>query len=135
MSKIQHLLDIHNTLSGGKNETAPAIDSTSVHCDQSTQSCISVPAVDKAPAGSVSYAKAVTANLSKTITAAAFERSVSYSKAVTANLSETVKAAVFETIRNQRTEECGRASVAIYGLSEKGNDYDGVRNLFQALNE
>ena len=61
--------------------------------------------------------------------------SVSYAKVVTANLSETVKAAVFETIRNQRTEERGRASVAIYGLPEKGNDYDGVRKLFQALNE
>ena len=33
MSKIQHLLDIHNTLSSGKNETAPAIDATSAHCD------------------------------------------------------------------------------------------------------
>ena len=112
MSKIQHLLDIQNTLSSGKNETTPAIDATSAHCDQSTESCLSVPAVVKAPAGSVSYAKAVTANL-----------------------SETVKAAVFETIRNQRTEERGRASVAIYGLPKKGNDYDGVRNLFQALNE
>ena len=112
MSKIQHLLDIHNTLSGGKNETAPAIDTFSAHCDQSTEFCLSVPAVVKAPAGSVSY-----------------------SKAVTANLSETVKAAVFETIRNQRTEERGRASVAIYGLLEKGKDYDGVKNLFQALNE
>ena len=107
MSKIQHLLDTHNILSDGKNETAPAIDATSAHCDQSTQSCTSVPAVVKAPAGSFSYAKAVTANL-----------------------SETVKAAVFETIRNQRTEERDRASVAIYGLPEKSFDYDGVRNLF-----
>ena len=50
------------------------------------------------------------------------------------NLSETVKVAVFKTIKNQRTEEHGKVTVAIYSLLEKSNDYDRVRKLFQALN-
>ena len=58
---------------------------------------------------------------------------ITYVHAVKQDLKSVVKTAVAEAIKKQRMDDRGKASIVIYGFSDKGNDYEDVLNLLSNM--
>ena len=56
----------------------------------------------------------------------AIVKPISYVHSTKRELTSAVKIAVTETIKKQRMDDCGKASIVIYGLPNKGNDYENL---------